>query len=592
MDTQNNLGTVLDFEIPDFYNAYDLTSYGGLKVAIYKSKIRHAYFYTPLILVDWHDFKNELDRFKLDATSEEIVDISIVIQHSDIVIERELINKIRVEQQLPDNSSLSLNLLPFKFFKLYAKIGSHKIWINEDDLNSLTPEDTFTTQLTLMHERAYPMRATYCDLVYFYEKRRTNLIWANLYSDGSPYSTTTISAIATFLNNTENTKKLFGDESVENKTIVESSSSGGGASISLGPFSAGVGSTDSSITTNQSKKRLFNRTYFADYFENNKSSLNLVVDGDTNKYSQLIDKFVDKLFENKSSFEIRIDASNKDAVVLMGDQIAKSTLTLGKSKAILKSKPIIDVSNSQKVEVPVKGVPTKVDKEQKIKTEDDIEWTLEGDEYIPTKVDLKLFNEGSLKDEFSSLAILFTRETKKNTITPFLYPAVWLAKNENYVAKNITDKDNPIGSILAFAGAKNDAPEGWLVCDGTPLDKHTYSELFKIIGYKWGGSDPLFKIPNLEGQFLRGVDYSKNTDPDVDKRLANGEGKKDEVGSFQMDEFQVHSHYYNGRSNGGYMSGDGTSHPQNSSQDLVSYSGGSTETRPKNAYVNFIIRIK
>ena len=583
--------TVLDFEIPSFYNTYNLNSFGGLKIAIYKSKEKQSYFYTPLILVDWVDFTKSLDN--LDKTKAETQDISIVIQHSDPKVESEIINKIRIAENLPDNSTIALNLLPFKFFKIYAKIGKNKIWLNEDDLNNLTPEDSFTTQLTLMHERAYLINGTFNELNYFYEKRRTNLIWANLYSDGSAYSTTTISAFATFLNNTENTKKLFGDETVENKTVVESSNSGFAASISIGGFSLGGGSNNTAVTTYQSKQRLFNRTFISDFFENNKSNLNLIVDGDTTKYSQLIDKFIDKLFENKKNFEVLIDSSNQNAITLMNDQIGKSTLNLGQSKALLKSKPKIDVADNTKVEVPIKGIPVKVEKDLKIKTEDDIEWTLDGTEYIPTKVDLNLFSETNLKDEFSSLAILFNRDAKKNTITPFLYPAVWLSKNENYLSNNITDKDNPLGSILAYAGSKGDTPNGWIVCDGTILKVNDYTELFNVLGYKWGkgNDDSEFKVPNFQGQFLRGVDYSKTVDPEADSRIVNGEGDSCEVGSLQSDDFKSHNHTATSAVSQPYIAGTGGSYSLSHSTISTSNSGG-TETRPKNAYVNFIIRIK
>lgn len=599
-DINNTTATVLDFEIPSFYNTYNLTSYGGLKIAIYKSKEKQSYFYTPLILVDWNDFKISLD--KLDKSDSEKKDVSIVIQHSDPKVESEIINKIRIAENLPANSGIALNLLPFKFFKIYAKIGKNKIWLNEDDLNNLTPEDSFTTQLTLMHERAYIINGTVSELQYFYENRRTNLLWANLYSDGSAYSTTTISAFATFLNNTENTKKLFGDENIENKTRVESSSSGYGASISLGGFSLGGGSTNSAVTTYQSKQRLFNRTFLSDFFEINKSNMNIIVDGDTTKYSQLIDKFIDKLFENKKKIEVSIDATNQDAIVLMNEQIGNSTLKLGQSKAILKSKPKIDVADNTKVEVPIKGVPVKVDKDLKIKTEDDIEWTLDGTEYIPTNVSLNLFSESNLKDEFSSLAILFNRDAKKNTITPFLYPAVWLAKNENYISNNVTDKDNPIGSILGFAGSKADTPNGWTICDGAIFKVTEYTELFSVIGYKWGkGSDDTeFKLPDFQGQFLRGVDYDRKTDTNVLNRI-NGENSVGDVGSYQEDSFKNHTHFISlfGSTGGGVDFADptkiaSTDRPVrfNDCETVKLSPTGGLETRPKNAYVNFIIRIK
>ena len=597
MDNLNTTSaTVLDFEIPSFYNTYNLNSYGGLKIAIYKSREKQSYFYTPLILVDWVDFKSSLD--ELDASNDKINDISIVIQHSDPKVESEIINKIRIAENLSDNSIIALNLLPFKFFKIYAKIGNNKIWLNEDDFNNLSLEDSFTTQLTLMHERAYLINGTYNELNYFYKNRRTNLIWANLYSDGSPYSTTIISAFATFLNNTENTKKLFGDETMENKTIVESSNSGYGASISLGGFSLGGGGSNNTVTAYQSKQRLFNRIFLSDFFENNKGSLNITVDGDLTMYAELIDKFIDRLFENKKEFELLIDASNQNSITLMNDQIGKVTLSLGQSKAILRSQPKVDVADNTKGEIPVNGVPVKVEKDKKIKTDDDIEWTWENSEYIPTKVNLSLFAEANLKDEFSSLAILVNRETKKNTITPFLYPAVWLAKNEKYLSYNITDKDNPIGSILAFAGGRADTPNGWTICDGTVLKVNDYTELFSVIGFKWGkgNDDTEFKVPNLQGQFLRGVDYGKTIDPDADNRIVNGEHYSCEVGSYQNDAVGEHSHtFFNnfqapGESNSG---GGNDANKRNTTKEWPTTNNPvSRETRPKNAYVNFIIRIK
>ena len=79
------------------------------------------------------------------------------------------------------------------------------------------------------------------------------------------------------------------------------------------------------------------------------------------------------------------------------------------------------------------------------------------------------------------------------------------------------DIANPIGSILAFAGPKENKPEGWEVCDGKLLEISKFSELYNKIGLIWGkgDNDLEFRIPNLQGQFLRGVDYEQTTDPHV-----------------------------------------------------------------------------
>ena len=597
--------TVLDFEIPSFYNTYNLPSYGGLKIAVYKSKGGQSYFYTPLILVDWNDYSESLENLEKD-NDDLIQEISLVIQHSDENVESEIIssivvaenNKLKTDDKKLAASSIALNLLPYKFYKIYVKLSDKKIWLNEDDISNLTPEDNFTTQLTLIHERAYIVKGTYKELNYFYENRRTNLIWANLYSDGTPYSTTTVSAMATFFNDSRNSKKIFGDEDIVRRNIVNSSSSGGGFGISAGPVSIGGGISDTTVTTEKQIKRYLNRTFVANALSSSKSEINLIVDGDIAKYSELIKQFVDKLFENKSKIEAKISVEANNTIKLINDQI--SNVSIIDSESILSAKPRIDKNDENDVEFKYGGVSGGSKTKNNLKTQDDISWEIKGTDVIPVKVDLYLLSETQVKDEFSSLAILFNREAKKNTITPFIYPAVWLAKNPEYINPNITDKDNPIGSILAFAGSKEDKPGGWEICDGASKKTNEFPQLFKILGFKWGKGVDLteFKIPDLQGQFLRGVDYEQKTDPEVLKRI-NSEGTVGEVGSFQDDDLESHAHttdLYGSPGGGNNFATDGkigsTDNVLRFSKSNTVQPFGGLETRPKNAYVNFIIRVK
>jgi hypothetical protein len=60
----------------------------------------------------------------------------------------------------------------------------------------------------------------------------------------------------------------------------------------------------------------------------------------------------------------------------------------------------------------------------------------------------------------------------------------------------------PVGAVMSFA--RNTAPTGWLVCDGSGLSTSTYSALFAAIQYLHGGSGSNFNIPDLRGLFIRG----------------------------------------------------------------------------------------
>ncbi|MDP9046888.1 MAG: phage tail protein, partial [Bacteroidota bacterium] len=113
----------------------------------------------------------------------------------------------------------------------------------------------------------------------------------------------------------------------------------------------------------------------------------------------------------------------------------------------------------------------------------------------------------------------------------------------------------PSGSITAFAGPKNKIPKGWVVCDGTLFDrtKSAYAALFNAIGVSWGGDvGNKFAVPDLRGQFLRGVSDASEIDPDKDSRSksrtdlnSSGNGGN-AVGSKEKDELKTHVHYLGG----------------------------------------------
>ena len=87
----------------------------------------------------------------------------------------------------------------------------------------------------------------------------------------------------------------------------------------------------------------------------------------------------------------------------------------------------------------------------------------------------------------------------------------------------------PIGAIIAYSS--NCPPLGWLVCDGREYLIENFPNLYEVIGTTFGGTENIsFRVPDLEGQFIRGWDKLGNIDPER------------EFGSPQDDSFQGHSH--------------------------------------------------
>ena len=165
----------------------------------------------------------------------------------------------------------------------------------------------------------------------------------------------------------------------------------------------------------------------------------------------------------------------------------------------------------------------------------------------------------------------------------------------------------PVGTITAYGGdtanmaaANRLREQGWLPCNGISVSREEYKELYNVIGSAFGSiSDTTFQIPDMRGLFLRGVDQGSKRDPEAGLRQApapNGNAG-DKVGSVQEDQLKTHKHTVNaahagqagGRSTGDPIAVAGW--PRNHANKEIEAAGGA-ETRPKNIYVNWIIKAK
>ena len=158
--------------------------------------------------------------------------------------------------------------------------------------------------------------------------------------------------------------------------------------------------------------------------------------------------------------------------------------------------------------------------------------------------------------------------------------------------------DNAVGlpgTITAWGGPS--APAGYLLCDGSPISRTTYANLFAAIGIAYGNPNgSQFNIPDFRGQFLRGVANGAGADPDRASRIASGAGggSGDNVGSLQGWAMQSHNHELDtypgnpGDPDFNVTGGDSSSY----SISAINFTNntGSAQTNPINIYVNYIIK--
>lgn len=66
--------------------------------------------------------------------------------------------------------------------------------------------------------------------------------------------------------------------------------------------------------------------------------------------------------------------------------------------------------------------------------------------------------------------------------------------------------DTPVGTVQPYAGSN--APNGWLMCDGSAVSRTTYPELFGVVGttYGAGNGSTTFNLPDMRGRVPAGKD--------------------------------------------------------------------------------------
>lgn len=74
--------------------------------------------------------------------------------------------------------------------------------------------------------------------------------------------------------------------------------------------------------------------------------------------------------------------------------------------------------------------------------------------------------------------------------------------NKAYVDAECKKAYLPTGSIIAFAGVN--PPGGYLLCDGSAVEKQTFAELYAVIGETYGATELTFNLPDLRDRFIQG----------------------------------------------------------------------------------------
>jgi len=132
----------------------------------------------------------------------------------------------------------------------------------------------------------------------------------------------------------------------------------------------------------------------------------------------------------------------------------------------------------------------------------------------------------------------------------------------------------PIGSIKLFGGLE--APEGWLLCDGSVVLRENFKELFDVIGetYGQGDDDNSFRLPDLRGRTAIGAGKGNDlTDHELGEKIGS------EAHNLTIKELPNHKHSGTTSSNGDHNHSGKTS--SNGGHNHSGTTGGANRMRIK-----------
>ena len=173
----------------------------------------------------------------------------------------------------------------------------------------------------------------------------------------------------------------------------------------------------------------------------------------------------------------------------------------------------------------------------------------------------------------------------------------------------------PSGAVFCIAVAS--VPSGYLECNGQSVSRTTFAALFAVIGTQYGSSSgSTFKVPDLRGEFIRGFDNGRGVDSG--RSVASSQGHQHpqhdhavsaSSSSSVSDPGHAHSMsvgFFNSVNSGGALSfkdagnsnrinnnttGISVSTSTNISQSQRGGTSNSSETRPRNIAMMYVIKV-
>lgn len=157
---------------------------------------------------------------------------------------------------------------------------------------------------------------------------------------------------------------------------------------------------------------------------------------------------------------------------------------------------------------------------------------------------IKLSNDSVTTEKISDGAVTEPKHADISVSTRVLQNgSVTLAKLSAEVLRSLT----PVGTMHAYGAAA--APDGFLLCNGSPVSRVDYAALFAVLGTRYGAGDGVatFNLPDRRGRVSAG-----SINGDTNGRITNATANTTDIGgvggaeqvTLDINQIPAHTHLY------------------------------------------------
>ena len=394
-DEPRSSAAIHDVAVPStsaIFGTFNLDRLGGEKVAIWNDvNDGRRYYYLPSLLPEWQGFRESIVQQCASTSSDTPIEVDLRILLSDSFYEDEIREKIAEFTDRETIQEYVLSAIPYDNIQILLRENSalpaKLLHDSRGRSRSLSDDNAEVVPLLSYPRDVETTISGPCDTLMSFADLAlagVDVLDGRIYFQGVAYRTTSFHVQLSKFFDSRKSLDLFGDETLVSRMTFtnthgfQEDNVGDKLMMRLPRVSA----TGSAV---RARQRLLSRDYVS-YIS--MESFSTIIGGcaeaetDSEMCGKLSERFLEFILQHAETVELTFREQQSGSFALSDGQVDYATISPQQFKAIARAAPTFEGD--------IDG--------EKVKTSDNISWELVAAEPVPTKVELVLLDEQSLRD--------------------------------------------------------------------------------------------------------------------------------------------------------------------------------------------------